>query len=359
MRVLVVGPSLDILGGQSVQAHRLLEGLVQSQKVHVNFLAVNPRLPGVLRILQRVKYLRTVVTSIAYFASLVWRVPRCDVVHAFSASYYSYLLAPLPALLAARLFGRRAILNYHSGEAGDHLAHWPLSRWSIRKIPHAVVVPSAYLVEVFARFGIRAQAIVNFVPLEKLPYRRRDICAPKILSNRNLEPMYNVACCIRAFALIQHAKPDAELLVAGDGSQRQVLESLSRDLALRNVSFLGRVSPSQIGALYDRCDIYINASIIDNMPLSIIEAFACGLPVVTSNAGGIPYIVVDEKTGLLVARNDVDALASAVLRLLDHPPLATRLADAARAECDAHYVWPEVMAQWENYYQKIAAGRSS
>ena len=80
---MIVGPSLDILGGQAVQAQRLLHGLANSQRVEVAFLAVNPRLPGILRHLQRVKYLRTVLTSIAYGISLLRRVPRADVVHAF------------------------------------------------------------------------------------------------------------------------------------------------------------------------------------------------------------------------------------------------------------------------------------
>ena len=357
MRVLIVGPSLDILGGQSIQADRLLAGLARGQKIETRFLAVNPRLPGALALLQRVKYLRTLVTSLVYFASLLWQAPRCDVVHAFSASYYSYLLAPLPAMLVARLFGRRVILNYHSGEASDHLENWPLSRWSMRKLPHAVVVPSAYLVGVFANFGIHAHAIVNFVPVEQLPYRRRSYFAPKLLSNRNLEPMYNVACCLRAFARIQDAEPYAQLLVVGDGSQRLMLENLARDLTLRNVSFVGRVPPQSMGGFYDRCDIFVNSSDIDNMPLSIIEAFACGLPVVTSDAGGIPFIVADGSTGLLVPRNDPGRLAAAVLGLVNDQSLASHLAESARAECEAKYVWPRVMASWESCYERVAAGQ--
>ena len=94
IRVAVVVASIDILGGQSIQALRLMEGLSREPEIEAGLLPINPRLPGPLRWLQRVKYVRTVVTSIAYIASLVVRLPRFDVVHIFSASYLSFLLAP-------------------------------------------------------------------------------------------------------------------------------------------------------------------------------------------------------------------------------------------------------------------------
>ena len=354
VRVLIVGPSLDILGGQAVQAQRLLMGLASSQKVEVSFLPVNPRLPGPLRLLQSIKFVRTVVTSIAYWASLLWRVPRVDVVHAFSASYCSYLLAPLPALLAARLFGRPGILNYRSGEAADHLMNWPLSRRSIASVPNLVVVPSGYLVSVFAAFGIAAQAIPNFVPLDSLPYRQRTRVRPVFLSNRNLEPLYNVACTLRAFRIVQNRFPDAQLMVAGDGSQRDELEAMCQGLCLQGVSFLGKLNSAEIAALYDRCDIYLNSPNIDNMPTSILEAFACGLPVVTTNAGGIPYIVEDGRNGLMVAVGDSEALAHAALRLLDDQTLCVQLADDARAECESRFVWSKVKIAWEDCYLRLS-----
>src|SRR5712671_2584691 len=113
LRVLIVAPSFDILGGQAVQAARLLERLKQEPGLEVGFLAVNPRLPGVLRKLQAIKYVRTVVTSIVYIASLFSRVWKYDVIHIFSASYFSFVLAPTPALLIGRLYGKKLLLNYH------------------------------------------------------------------------------------------------------------------------------------------------------------------------------------------------------------------------------------------------------
>ena len=109
VRVAIVGPSLDILGGQSVQAERLLERLRNEPKLEMHFVPVNPRLPGPLRNLQKIKYVRTIVTSIAYVSSLLRHVPSYDVLHIFSASYWSFLLAPTPAILVGRLYGRKTV----------------------------------------------------------------------------------------------------------------------------------------------------------------------------------------------------------------------------------------------------------
>jgi glycosyltransferase involved in cell wall biosynthesis len=359
VRVLIVAPSLDILGGQAVQARRMVDALTDSTRVSASLLPVNPRLPRPLQTLQRIKYVRTLVTSIAYASSLLAHVPRCDVVHAFSASYFSYLLAPLPALCVARLFRKPTILNYRSGEAEDHLARWPISRWTIGALASDVIVPSGYLIDVFERFGLRANSIANFVPIERLPYRRRSPIAPRLFSNRNFEPLYNVACTIRAFRRVQDVHAVASLTLAGDGSQRADLEALVRRLELRNVKFVGKVDQAQMAALYDEHDVYVNSPNIDNMPGSILEAFACGLPVVTTNAGGIPYIVDDGRTGFLVDPDDDAAMAERILRLLEDPMLAEGLSSAARAECQTRYVWAKVQRLWEARYESLATnGRS-
>lgn len=354
LRVALVAPSLDIMGGQSVIAGRLLARLREIPGLDIVFVPHNPRLPGPLRLLQRVKYVRTVFTSIAYVASLVRQLRTVDVVHAFSASYWSFLLAPAPAVLIARALGRPVILNYHSGEAGDHLANWPRTGVPVMRRATVIVAPSGYLVDVFARFGLAARAIFNFVEPERQPYRRREQPGPRFLSNRNFHPMYNVSAVLRAFARIQAAVPDASLVVAGDGLQRRELHALAASLALRNVEFAGRVEPERMPALYDAADVYLNASDIDNMPSSIVEAFTAGLPVVTTNAGGIPYIVSHERTALMVERGDDRAIAASALRLLHEPGLALRLSDAARAESLDRYTWQAVGAQWVALYRELA-----
>lgn len=358
IRVAIVVASIDILGGQAIQALRLMEGLRAEPGIDAELVPINPRLPKPLRWLQRIKYIRTLVTSIAYIASLLVRLPRFDVVHVFSASYFSFVLAPTPAVLISKLYGKPVLLNYHSGEAEDHLRRWPRTALPILRLADRVVVPSDYLVEVFARFGVSAQAVFNTVDSSRFQYRERRPLKPVLLSNRNLETHYNVSCTLRAFRLVQEHVPNARLIVAGDGSQQRHLRALAQTLKLRDVDFVGAVPPTGMPALYDEAEIFVNASNVDNQPLSIIEAFASGLPVVTTNAGGIPYMVENEATGLLVERNDQEALAHCVLRLLEGPALASALASRARTECEK-YRWPAVKEQWLSLYRELANTRSS
>ena len=357
VRVLMVGPSLDILGGQAVQASRLLARLRSEPELEVDLLPVNPRLPGVLRKLQAIKYVRTLVTELYYLATLLARVRRYDVIHIFSASYTSFVLAPTPAILVAKLYGKKTVLNYRSGHLEDHLLRWPRTAPATMRLVDEIVTPSGYLVDVFAKFNLRARAIFNIVELEQFRYRRRGRLRPVFLSNRNFEWLYNVSCVLRAFALIQRRHPEARLTVAGYGPQRAELEQLAVELNLRQVEFVGRVPSERMFDLLDAADIYLNAPDVDNMPNSVLEAYAAGLPVVTTDAGGIPYIVRDGETGLMVRRNDADALAEAALRLLDDEQLATALAHNAHAEC-ARYSWSNVRGEWLKLYRTLARGEA-
>src|SRR5215218_2592714 len=171
VRVLIVAASLDILGGQAVQAERLIRHLQNEPSVRVAFLPINPRLPGILRKLQSIKYVRTVTTSLLYWLNLLREVRKYDVIHIFSASYLSFLIAPTPAILVSKLYGKRILLNYHSGEAEDHLQRWRRSTMPILNLVNKVVVPSEYLVRVFASFGIEALAIFNIIELDKFVFR--------------------------------------------------------------------------------------------------------------------------------------------------------------------------------------------
>jgi len=351
LRVAIVAPSLRILGGQAVQAHRLVEAWRNDPEVEAWLVPINPLPPGPFSRAVAVKYLRTLTTEATYLALLVRELRRADVVHVFSASYTSFLLAPLPAMLMARALGRPVILNYRSGQAPDHLRRSRIARAAIAKVDRTIV-PSRFLVDVFSSFGLGAVPVPNVVDLESFSFRERVPLRPRLLSTRNFEPLYNVACTLRAFAVVQGRFPDAELTLVGGGSLDQKLRSLADRLGLRRVTFAGRVPPHEIPAYYAAHDLYIQSPDVDNMPTSILEAFASGMPVVSTDTGGVPAILIDGTHGLLAPRGDHRTLADRIVSLLDQPGLARSLARNALATCDA-YTWPSVREQWLSNYREV------
>jgi glycosyltransferase involved in cell wall biosynthesis len=346
-RVGIVAGSLDRLGGQEIQAHTLVRQL-RAEGFAVTFVPIDPRFPAGLRWLRAWPYARTVLNQGLYVPSLR-RLRQVDVAHVFSASYWSFLLAPVPAMLAARRYGKRVVLNYRSGEAADHLARWGRLVHPGLRLADAIVVPSVYLQQVFARHGYHAHVIPNVVDLSRFRYRERWPLAPRLLSTRNLEPHYRVDAILEAFALVRTRYPEATLTVAGTGTQETRLRALARALDPTGIRFIGRVAPDAMPALCDEADIAVNASVVDNQPVSILEAFAAGLPVVSTPTGDLASMVRDGETGLTVPAADSAALAKAVIQLLERPEWALTLARGASHEIQ-RFTWARVRHAWVELY---------
>ena len=351
IRVAIVAPSMGILGGQAVQADRLIRSWADDPDVAAWLVPINPLPGGALRRAVDIKYLRTIVTQLIYWPLLFRQLARADIVHVFSASYFSFLLAPRPALIVARLLGKPVVMNYRSGEAPDHLRKSAIARVALRSVDRNVV-PSRFLHDVFAGFHIPSIIVPNIVDLDVFRFRRREPIRPHLVSTRNFESLYNVSCTLRAFRRVQDRYPDASLTLVGSGSEEAALQQLSADLRLRNVCFVGRVAPSEIWRYYADADIYIQTPNIDNMPSSVLEAFATGCAVVSTEAGGVPAILTDGQHGLLVPCDDSDRAAAAVCRLLEDSQLAGRLTTTARESCE-QYRWNTVRAQWLSLYRDL------
>jgi glycosyltransferase involved in cell wall biosynthesis len=353
LRVAIVAPTLGILGGQAVQADALLRGWSRDSALDAWLVPINPSLPRPVRGLSSVKYVRTAATQAVYWPRLGRDLRHADIVHVFSASYTSFLLSPLPAIIVSARLGKPVLLNYHSGEAPDHLRRSRLARRVIGAADHRVV-PSRFLADVFTSFGLDSEIIPNVVDRDRFRFRLRDPLRPHLLSTRNFEPLYNVSCTLRAFARIQAARPDATLTLAGGGSEEGVLRDRAGELGLRHVTFAGRVEPARMARLFDSADVYVQTPNVDNMPCSVLEAFASGLPVVSTDVGGVPAMLTHEVHGLLAPPDDDRAIASNVLRLFEEPRLSPCLTAAAYASTEAA-TWNQVRGRWLSAYRRIAA----
>jgi glycosyltransferase involved in cell wall biosynthesis len=351
IRVALVGPSMRYVGGQSVQADLLMKNWKDDPDVEAGFIAVDRQFPFGLRWAERVPLLRTVVREPLYLWKLWQSLKDVDVAHIYSASYASFLLAPLPAWCVARARSKKTLINYHSGEARDHLRRSRIARRVLRKADK-LVVPSGYLETIFQEFGLTAQAVPNIVDLSQFHYRRRTPLRPHLVCTRGFHPYYGIDVVVRAFAEVQKLYPEAQLDLVGGGELEQSIRDLVRQMNLSNVNFMGVASRQQIGGFYDRADIFVNASNLDNMPVSVLEAFASGTPVVSTDPEGMKYVVAHERTGLLSPPGGATALAKNIVRVLKEPDLATRLAQNAFEE-SSRYRWAAVREQWLKAYADL------
>src|SRR5882672_1179891 len=351
LRVAIVAPSLRYVGGQSVQADLLLRLWQNDPDVEVNLIAVDPPLPRGVGWAEGIPGLRTILREPIYFLHL-WRgLKDVEVAHVFSASYWSFLLAPAPAWFFAKLRGKKTLINYRSGEARDHLKRFCSGAYVLSRTD-TIVVPSAYLVDVFREFGLDAVVVGNLVDLSQFRYRERNPVRPHLVCTRGFSYYYCVDVVVRAFAEVKKTYPDASLTLVGGGPLEADVRKLVADLKLPHVVFTGVASRQEIGKYYDEADIFVNASRLDNMPVSVIEAFGAGTPVVTTSPESMPYLVEHEQTGLLSPVGDEQALAANVVRLLRDPALAARLAQNAYRE-SRKYNWEVVREQWLNVYREM------
>lgn len=297
---------------------------------------------------------------------------RYDVLHIHACSYWGMVPA-VAGVLAGKLWRKRIVITYHGGEADAFLAKnvsW-VRRWLKRA--DEVIVLSGFLKEVFDRYAIPCVMIPNIVVLQPQRARSRDI-APRFISIRHLEPLYNIPCILRAYEQVLKHYPDATLDILGRGSQRDELEAYVEEHQLTGVTFVGQVPNQQIYDYLAKADIMLSAPKIDNMPVSLLEAMNAGLLVISSRVGGIPYMIVDgsqtyrhsledgvgayslefrgndRPTGLLFESDDVDDMAAKMMWALEHPQEVKTMIHNAQVDVQK-YAWENVKQQLMKVYE--------
>ena len=350
LKVAIVGPPLAVLfGGQEVQADALFALWQKDPEVTATFVPSRPAFPKALSLLNRVPYLRTLARLPLYVINLFRAFGKVELVHVFAGSFGTFLVATVPAFVVARVRGRRILVHYHSGRCDEHLRRSILTRHILRACD-VVVVPSEYLAASFRVHGISPVVVANVVDPGRYPYRERDPLQPRLLCTRNLEAHYGIDIVVRAFGRVQREFPEASLCLVGSGQQAPEIRRLVGELALNHVQIVGAVHPDGMPSIYNQSDIFVNGSYIDCAPVSILEAFCSGLPVVTTDVGGIPYLVEHERTGLLCPTGNWVALAENVIYLLRHPDMVRSLAERARQQTDLHS-WHSLRTVWLRVYR--------
>jgi glycosyltransferase involved in cell wall biosynthesis len=339
LRVSLVGPLPPPAGGMANQTRQLSEQL-RSAGATVDIVQTNaPYRPSWAG---RIKGLRALFRLVPYLFAL-WRAAgRSQLFHIMANSGWSWYLFAVPAIHIARWRGVAVIVNYRGGEAGPFLQqHHQRVAASMAKA-QALVVPSGFLKAVFAEHGMEAAVVPNMVELARFHPAAKRPRGQHLMVARNLEALYDNATAIRALAIVRQRFPQAHMTVAGSGPELSALQALAAELGLGEaVHFAGRLDREAIAELYRQSDVAINPSTVDNMPNSVLEALASGVAVVSTDVGGVPYVVDHGRTALLVPARDPAQMAAAIERLLGQPDLAQQLVTQGLASVQA-YTWGRV-----------------
>ena len=210
------------------------------------------------------------------------------------------------------------------------------------------VAPSTYLFNIFDNLNYpNLKLIPNTIEIGNYNFLKRNELAPKILWVRSLSVIYNPKMAIDVLAILKTSFLEAELCMVGQEKDVRIdeLKEYADSLGV-NVTFTGKLSKTDWIKLSENYDIFINTTHFDNTPVSLIEALALGLPVVTTNVGGIPYLVRDKETALLVNDSDSQAMADAINELIKSPELAKELAANGRKLAE-QFDWQIVKNQWK------------
>lgn len=217
------------------------------------------------------------------------------------------------------------------------------------------VAPSAYLKAEFEKEGYHVRSISNFIPIAKYPYRNRTPAAPKLLYVRAYQALYNPVLAIRVLKEVAAKYPEARLCMVGpdkDGSMEVVRRAAEAMDLTDKVEINGRLSKDVWIALSDGYDFFINTTNYDNMPVSVMEAMAMGMVVISTNVGGVPALVNHGVNGILVNPNDADAFVHWICRLVEEPAMAARLSAAARKKA-LSFDWSVVGPKWRDLIDTI------
>ena len=332
-RILYIANFTPGLGGISGQVEYLVRNLSCDEAYYTEIFTTK----------------RSFLKRILCFFSLLNRSRSFDILHVHGCSFRGFL--PIVyGVIVGKIWKKRIIITYHGGDADQFFAK--RSKWVrfwLMKADERVVL-SGFLKAVFDKYSIPARIIPNIVELSDDVYVEKTKLLPRFISVRHLSDLYNIPCVLRAFRRVQSQVPEATLTLLGDGEKRVELERFVADKKLNHVRFVGQVPNGEVGSFLRENDILLSAPRIDNMPVSLLEAFSAGLLVISSNVGGVPYMIEHGLTGLLFKSDNDEEMAEQMLWALANQDESLRIIRNAKEDV-LKYSWEKVGKQIRALYE--------
>lgn len=258
--------------------------------------------------------------------------------------YYAFLTA-----FFAKQFNIPYIPILHGGNLPHRLDNSKLISHYIFDGSYANVTPSTYLKEEFEKRGYKTIHIKNNIDISLYEFKEREVIKPKLLYVRSFAKIYNTKMAVKAFKMVKKRYNNATMIMIGpdrDGTLQET-KDFAKELGVEDsIEFTGGLSKEEWIKRSSECDIFVNPTNFDNLPVSIVEAMALGFVIVSTNVGGLSYLIDNEKDGLLVDKDDHIAMGNKILRALKDPKLCKKLSNNARAKAES-YDWGVVKKEWQ------------
>ncbi len=309
------------------------------------------------------------------FVKLMFAARKYDVLHVHGCSGWG-MVPVVYGVIAGKIWRKKIIVTYHGGGADNYFEkHGKFARrWLMRA--DEVIVLSGFLKKVFDKYQISCLEIPNIVILREDIYQPKRSIAPKFISVRHLTELYQIDLIIKAFEQVQKHYPEATLDILGQGECRAGLEQYVKlrekreEIREGSVRFIGQVPNEKIYDYLRANDVMLSAPKIDNMPVSLLEAMNAGVLVITSNVGGVPYMINHKENGLLwgseelrvnseetseiedrrLKIEDWDGLAEQIMWALEHQEECLQIIAKAKIEVQK-YSWHNIRKQLLPLYE--------
>jgi glycosyltransferase involved in cell wall biosynthesis len=248
------------------------------------------------------------------------------------------------------------VLVLHGGNLPRFAQRWPGRVRRLLRSAQAVTTPSQYLRNAVASYRDDIRVVSNGLDLQAYNFRLRSHPQPRLLWMRAFHDIYNPTMAVHVLARLAPEIPGIQLTMLGPERGDGSLESVRQEAARLNVSdrleLPGAVPKAEVPRWLEKADVFLNTTNVDNTPVSVLEAMASGLCVVSTDVGGVPYVVQQESNGLLVPPRDPEAMANAVRRVLAEPGLAERISFNARRKAET-VDWPAIVKEWDSLLKKV------
>jgi len=210
------------------------------------------------------------------------------------------------------------------------------------------ISPSIYLKDHFENSGYKVTYIPNFIPIGNYKYKNRISAGPNILWVRSFHEIYNPLLAVEILKELKFKYPEAKLCMIGpdkDGSLSKVKEESFKSKLNGSLILTGKLTKEEWTDKSADYDIFINTTNFDNHPVSVIEAMALGLPVISTNVGGIPFLIKDRDEGILVPANDKDKFVSEIENLISDNKFSSEISAKGRKKAE-EFDWEKVKFKW-------------